>query len=109
MEISKYLGLAFLLILGACDTFFVMHGVARDATTGLPVGGANVIFILDRGAGEPDQFLTTAPDGTVTLGMNEHASAWVTVTVEKEGYETWVMQFKGRSKTPVEFLLIPES
>ena len=78
-----------------CDTFFNVSTVVTDASTGQPLSDATVTLVLDKGVGEPDVIKTTRTNGEVDILINEHSSAWATLTVEKKGYETWSTQFRG--------------
>ena len=78
-----------------CDTFFFVNAFVTDASTGQPLSDATVTLILDKGVEEPDVVKTTGINGEVDIMINEHSSAWATLTVEKKGYETWSTQFRG--------------
>jgi len=78
-----------------CDSFFFVDAVVTDASTGKPLSDATATLVLDKGAGEQDVIITTGTNGEVDIVINEHSSAWATLTVEKEGYETWSTQFRG--------------
>ncbi len=109
MDFAKCVAIVAVLFLGGCDTFFVVRGTVIDSTTSLPIGGADVELVLDRGAGEPDQLTETKPDGSIELWMNEPRSAWATLTIRKDGYETWSQQFRGSPKNGLEIYLRPQN
>ena len=73
--------------------FYVL--VVTDARTGLPVPDATVTLVLDKGAGEPDVIKSTGMDGAAAIWINEPDSAWATLTIKKNGYQTWATQFQG--------------
>ncbi len=96
------------LALAGCDTFFGVHTVVTDAVTGTPVTGATVKLVLDKGVEEPDVVTTTDTNGAVRILINEHTSAWATMTVSKPGYQTWSTQFKGSPRPGFVIKLKPE-
>jgi hypothetical protein len=105
------LGRLFLLIMllgaGGCDSFFTIRGMVVDRATGTPLEGAKVTLILDKGVAEPVHTLTTKADGVLSMGMNEHESAWATLTVEHSGYCTWSTQFKGSPGKDIVVKMVP--
>ena len=78
-----------------CDTFFFVNTVVTDESTGQPLSDATVTLVLDKGVEDPDVVKTTGTNGKVDIFINEPSSAWATLTVEKDGYETWSTQFRG--------------
>ena len=96
------------LTLAGCDTFFRIDTIVTDATTGQPIPYATVTLILDRGVGEPAVTRTTGSNGVVDIVINEHSSAWATLTVEKTGYQTWSTQYRGRPRPGFVIRMKPE-
>ena len=96
--IKRVLHISLLLLVATvtgCHTFFTVNTVVTDASTGQPLSDATVTLVLDKGVEEPDVVKTTGTNGKVEIWINEPPSAWATLTVEKNGYETWSTQFRG--------------
>ncbi len=81
-----------------CDTFFAIDAVVTDAATGLPISDATATLVLDKGFEEPNTIETTGTNGELEMIVNEPDTAWMTLTVEKQGYETWSTQFRGKPR-----------
>ena len=97
-----------LLLNAGCDTFFLVRAKVTDGSTGQPITGATAKLVLDKGVGEPDLIRTTGTNGVLNMIINEHSSAWATLTVTKPGYDTWSTQFQGRPKPGIVIRLKPK-
>jgi hypothetical protein len=106
--ILKAIAMVMLIAGAGCDKFFSVEAVVTDAATSQPVSDAHATLVLDKGVDEPTSVKTSAADGTLKMLMNEPASAWATLTVEKPGYHPWSAQFKGRPCPGLVIRLIPE-
>jgi hypothetical protein len=104
---KQLLFLTVLFVLTGCDAFFAVGTTVIDSETGEPIEGAKATMVLDRGVEEADVIRYTDPNGQVGLAMNEHISAWTTLTVEKSGYQTWETQFRGKPTTDFVIRLKP--
>ena len=82
------------MAVAGCDLFWGLRSSVVDAATGRPISNAKVYLVLDKGVGEPPRTVMTDQTGQFQLMINEPVSAWCTVTISKDGYQTWSTQFQ---------------
>ena len=71
----------------ACDKFFSVAGTVVRCDDRSPLAEVTVKAVLDRGAGEEDQFLLSDEAGRFQVVLNEPSDAWVTITLSKTGFK----------------------
>jgi hypothetical protein len=103
-------GMLGLVLVPACDCFFDVRGRVVECGTAVPVAGATIDLMIDRGfqdrqASYPNAGTTDAT-GRFSVGANEPCESWGTLTFKKDGFVTLVPpQFKRSPKNDVELCM----
>jgi hypothetical protein len=50
---------------------------------------------------------TTSDTGQFSVGADEPCESWVTLTFQKDGFDTMATQIKGRPDNPLELCMTP--
>jgi hypothetical protein len=92
--------------LASCDCLFNMEGRVVECGTTIPVSDVPIAIRIDRGHRDRQRDATEGPyatnqDGRFRVVVNDPCRSWVTLTFQKEGYETLQMQYKGAPEDSV--------
>jgi hypothetical protein len=99
------------VMLSSCDCFWEASGHVTACGTIAPVTGATVSCRVDKGVvGGPvdcTTVYTTDATGNFHIFGGEPCHSWVTITIQKPGFDTLQKQVQGRPEAPLQLCLTP--